>query len=1758
MKAKRPCRHSLSLSLTPLAVIVAAGVSLTCQTSAAERYWDPLNDNSYLSTGYTTFAGATMIWNSTGGTTGIGFDTSPTNPANAQWNAGDDGFINITPGGTVLPAPAATWYLRTGTSAPTVHNVTYDSTTANSFLVIVSNSTASAVSNVALTGGTNGASTWSIGAGDTLRLTSGGSVGGSTNVGVVNLVNGTGVASVDFVKDGAGSLHIQSTGSTFTGNVRINAGTLQVNGNGSLGNALNSVYIADGSKLTVNAAVTLSNARTLFLGSAAGTGTAILEAQGTNVFTVDSRLVDNGADADNLQVIANSGRVTLGNPDNAYAGSTTVTSGTLQVANLGAGGVASSIGASSAAATSLVLNGGVLSYLGTQPATTDRLFTIGGTTNISSNSSAAANTLTWTNPGTVPNTATGAHTFTLGGSNSGANLFTPGLTDNGANVLSLVKGGASNWTVTGAHTYTGTTTVGNGTSGGSLEFNGSLAGPGGDVIVQTGNTLRGAGSLARGAQINGTLAPGSAAAPLGQLTLGGPVTFNAGGIFAVNIGGTASSKAVGIADLTLNGNPLSVSLNAANLPSGTSYDVLEYSGTLTGTFSPTVTVGGLGALQSRVAFSLDYGTPGRVRLLQSGQAKNLVWVGGDGVAPGTWNVNGVANWNAGGPETFFDLDTVTFNDTGLTRTVDITADVTPTAIVVNNGTGNDYTISGSTGRIIGPGSLTKSGAGRLVVGGAHAFSGGFSINGGAVGTTVINDATVDGPLGRGLLAFDGGLLDYTGATASTSRPVQLNAAGGTIAVPAATDLTFTGVFAGAGGLVKAGPGTLLLNGANAHGGTTGITEGIVRLGNNNALGGTAAGTTIASGATLDVQGGRALPQDEVVTVAGPGVDTDGDAVGDGAIINTSASTDSQSAIKKLELSGSSTLGGPRRWDVRINGPLSSGFTPGVDAWLRGNGHSLTKTGASIIGFVGVGETDFGDIDIKAGTLIFHDAGNSDPAMMLASDTTLGRPAHKVFLAPGTTINFFNSDGTRSKEIVANGTGTAATIQMNASAGFPPHTLKLDRQVVVDGALTINSGLAGVTNLEFAGAIVEGAAPASVEKIGAGIATLAAANSHTGGTRITAGVLRVGSNAALGSGSLQLNGGALTSSDTNPLTLTNPVTLAANSTIGSATDNGDITVTSPLILGGSFSLAIASTTTLAASFDDGIGDFVLTKSGAGILNLPLASPSSGGITLAGGRTRIGSESALGSGPLTFSGGTLSSDGATPRTIANTVTLTGSMGAGNSVDNGALAFTAPVDAGTARRTVTAHSAVTFEAGMLASGNGGLGVKNGEGTLTVRGTTLQGNSIIQIDDGTLVIDGNLTLNEAVRLMANTTAGNTAHFEIRPGAVVTQTLTTGNLRIGHESATITDGTNTMDLHGTFIQTTGGAGGQVQMGSNSTLARLNLHPGSLLATDAIVLGGLGNAGAATTEVNIDGGTIRALESTATFMQGLTSVSVLAGGVVFDTDGKDITIAQSLQGSGGLTKNGGGTLTFSGINSCSGDSVVNAGVLALGVPQLADGADVAVNGTGRIALDFGAGITDIVDELRFDGVPQASGTWGATGSGATNIDDTRFSGTGTLTVSRGTGQSPYQAWAAANGLDGTPGREAGPLDDPDRDGFQNLLEFGFGGTPLAAADRGIIEVVAADTALDADTDRELTLTMEVRNGAVFTPSGGALVASVDGITYRIEGGLDLATLDSPVSEVTPALPAGTPTPGYTLRTFRVDATNGLPGRGFIRGRVSIP
>ena len=149
------------------------------------------------------------------------------------------------------------------------------------------------------------------------------------------------------------------------------------------------------------------------------------------------------------------------------------------------------------------------------------------------------------------------------------------------------------------------------------------------------------------------------------------------------------------------------------------------------------------------------------------------------------------------------------------------------------------------------------------------------------------------------------------------------------------------------------------------------------------------------------------------------------------------------------------------------------------------------------------------------------------------------------------------------------------------------------------------------------------------------------------------------------------------------------------------------------------------------------------------------------------------------------------------------------------------------------------------------------------------------------------------------------------------------------------------------------------------------------------------------------------------------------------------------------------------------------------------------------------------------------------------------------------GTSAYQTWIGSFPFSEEADRQSGA--DPDGDSMTNLQEFALGSDPSNGGDTGIRQLQTVDA--DGDTIRDLTLTLEVRDGVSFTSMGTALVATIDNISYRIEGSEDLATWASAVSEVN-ALGSGTPSAGYILKTFRLDAAAGLAGKGFLRAGVS--
>ena len=124
-------------------------------------------------------------------------------------------------------------------------------------------------------------------------------------------------------------------------------------------------------------------------------------------------------------------------------------------------------------------------------------------------------------------------------------------------------------------------------------------------------------------------------------------------------------------------------------------------------------------------------------------------------------------------------------------------------------------------------------------------------------------------------------VGYSGAiTLAATSSIGSNNAG---------DITIYGIISGSNGLTKVGNGTLILSGANTFTGSTNISLGTVKLGASSSLsssgplGTTAAGTTVSTGASLDLNGySLTSAATEALSLTGTGVG------GLGALMNSSS------------------------------------------------------------------------------------------------------------------------------------------------------------------------------------------------------------------------------------------------------------------------------------------------------------------------------------------------------------------------------------------------------------------------------------------------------------------------------------------------------------------------------------------------------------------------------------------------------------------------------------------------------------------------------------------------------------------------------------------------------------------------------------------------------------------------------------------------------------------------------------------------------
>ena len=223
-----------------------------------------------------------------------------------------------------------------------------------------------------------------------------------------------------------------------------------------------------------------------------------------------------------------------------------------------------------------------------------------------------------------------------------------------------------------------------------------------------------------------------------------------------------------------------------------------------------------------------------------------------------------------------------------------------------------------------------------------------------------------------------------------------------------------------------------------------------------------------------------------------------------------------------------------------------------------------------------------------------------------------------------------------------------------------------------------------------------------------------------------------------------------------------------------------------------------------------------------------------------------------------------------------------------------------------------------------------------------------------------GTMTISSTVDLGKVDTASHT-YFEVAGGTVThngyihmgSSSPATMTVRSGAKYEAPTDNGYGIIVAGNASATLNVNGGEVYLlgpinmcyyGNKSPVGTVNVTDGGLVTCERILLNGKNNGGSAV--VTLDGGTLRANKDTTAFIPNKNNLTVTAGanGGTIDTNGKDITIAKTISGTGSLTFKGGGKARFTVAPSYTGKTAVEIGTTVYVAEQsyLASGYEVVV------------------------------------------------------------------------------------------------------------------------------------------------------------------------------------------------------------------------
>lgn len=732
-------------------------------------------------------------------------------------------------------------------------------------------------------------------------------------------------------------------------------------------------------------------------------------------------------------------------------------------------------------------------------------------------------------------------------------------------------------------------------------------------------------------------------------------------------------------------------------------------------------------------------------------------------------------------------------------------------------TGADNSSTTFAGSLSGSGGLAKQGSGTFTLAGANSHGGDTLVSAGTLVIAHINalqNSTLDtGASGSQAATFAlPGIATYNLGGLKGGDAIDIGA--NTLVIGSNNqDTVYSGTLSGTaspigGSVVKTGSGSLTLSANQTYTGMFTMNSGTVSLSGSNsfrhfflnggaaninsagALGNTG-GSLVIAGGTLDNTSAGSLTANAKQLVLN----------GDFAFTGTQNLTLGNTIIA-LGGSGAARSVTVNAKILTLNGTMSDGLTA----------TGLTKEGAGTLVLTG-NSTNTGAMTVNAGTLTLSGSNNFGDLILNAGTLNLnnvgavGNSGSGALLINGGTL-----DNTSASSLIS----VNKPVALNADFTFTgTQSLNLGTGAVTLGGIgTARAVTVTANTLTLGGAIGDGVTATGLNKLGAGSLSLGGTSTYTGATSVSAGVLAVTNNNALGAtgtGTTVSNGAQLRL-DGSGLNVAEPLGIrgeGVGSTGALYNLTGTNTYSGPIAMdpSGGARIEAASSTTLNLTggvTNSGAGSLRLSARATAAINVntaPLALGSANTLLVSdpGLVTLNATGNTFGVANIGYTG-TLMTGAANVLPSGATVSLGEAGGASpgtatldlNGFDQtiAALRTTSGVSGGT--RTVTNSSGTAATLTVNQSTNttydgtftGALALaKQGTGTLTLSGTGSTNTGSTTVTGGVLKVNGSTSASSALTVSGGALAGTgtvagsatlsgTGAIDLRDGAVGTLNL--------------------------------------------------------------------------------------------------------------------------------------------------------------------------------------------------------------------------------------------------------------------------------------------------------------------------------------------------------------------------------------------------